>query len=261
MHPAARPARIRTMERVARTGGALAADVDRRAPRAWWVCAHGFGSDRRGAKASVLRAAAADAGVSFVAFDARGHGASTGPLEELTLSRMIEDLATVVEAFVPERALLVVIGSSLGGLAAAWYAAEQPARVSANVPIAPAFRFVARFLEALDRPTADAWRRTGVLPLGSAWMPVALRYDVVDDARTRDEATLAARYRTRTRILHGTDDRSVPSRESTEFAARCPHGLVEVVLLEGGDHRLEGRGAELVGRVETFLGRGPSGAG
>ena len=243
------------MARVPLRDGFLAVDVDRRDPDRWWVYAHGFGSGRGGGKATAFRTAAAAAGVSFLAFDARGHGESSGTLEELTLSRMIEDLTAAIEAFVPKGASLVVVGSSLGGVTAAWYAAAHPERVRAAVLIAPAFRFVDRFLAEIGPGAVAQWKRTGAYAVGPTWMWVPLRYGVVEDAARYDERELAARYRTDTLIVHGKRDENVPFTVTENFAARCPHRPIEVVLVEDGDHAFEGRGEELTAHAVDFLAR------
>lgn len=241
------------MARIPLGDGFLAVDVDRRAPDRWWVYAHGFGSGRAGGKALAFRAAAAAAGVSFLAFDARGHGESSGTIEELTLSRLIEDLTAAIEAFVPTGASLVVIGSSLGGVTAAWYAAAHPGRVRAAVLIAPAFRFVDRFLAEIGPGAVADWKRTGAYAVGPTWMWVPLHYGVVEDAARYDERDLAARYRTDTLIVHGRRDENVPWTVTEDFVARCPHRPLEVVWIEDGDHAFEGRGAELAGHARRFL--------
>lgn len=243
------------MERIPLRDGFLAADVDRRDPDRWWVFAHGFGSDRKGAKATAFRAAAETSGASFLASDARGHGASSGTIEELTLSGMIEDLASAIDAHVPPKASLVVVGSSLGGVTAAWYAAEHPGRVTANVLVAPAFHFIDRFVGEIGPEAAAAWKRTGVLEVGRSWMWVPLRYGIVEDAARRDEALLAATYRTDTLIVHGMRDTNVPWRESTDFVERCPHRPIDLVLVGDGDHPLEGRGQELTEHAGRFVAR------
>ncbi len=230
-------------------GGHLEADVDLRDPTRWWVVLHGFGSVRGGAKASALRAAAAREGVSFLAFDARGHGDSSGSIADLTLSHLVDDLDVAVEATVPVGADLLVVGSSLGGLATAWWTTVRPGRARAAVLVAPAFGFVDRFLTDVGPDATAAWERTGRLAYRNAWMEVPLRWDLVVDARARSDAALAAVYATDTVIVHGLSDERVPWRESADFVAACRHRPLDLVLYGDGDHRLQGRLADLADLV------------
>jgi pimeloyl-ACP methyl ester carboxylesterase len=222
-------------------GGHLAADVDRRDPMRWWICVHGFGSDRSGTKVTTLRAAAAVEGSSFLAFDARGHGQSSGSMADVTMSRFVEDVDVAVEAVVPADADLLVIGSSLGGLATAWWTVRRPGRALAAVLVAPAFGFIERFLDEMGPAETATWEREGVLHYRNAWMQVPLGWAAVLDSRTHDDASLARAYRTDTTIVHGLHDEGVPWQVSAAFVQACPHRPLDLLLLGDGDHRLQGR--------------------
>lgn len=234
-------------------GTRLAADVDRRDPACCWVYVHGFGSDRKGNKVSAFSEAAAAHGVSFVAFDARGHGESPGSIEDLTLTRLLEDMDAVVAGLVPPTARLVLVGSSLGGLACAWWAATRTRKPDACVLIAPAFAFMPRFLSEIGPEQTAVWQRTGVLAYKNEWMEVPLRWDLVTDARSYDERRLAATYATDTLILHGVKDERVPWRVSADFVEACPHRPMDLVLLGDGDHRLQERARDLPRLATDFL--------
>ncbi|MEM8932187.1 MAG: alpha/beta fold hydrolase, partial [Acidobacteriota bacterium] len=104
----------------------LAYDLDRPSAGAEDVCvlyAHGFASKRRGEKADFFRRRFLDAGLAFCRFDFRGHGESGGRLFDLSLTRNLVDMETMYrhlrcQGF--ER--VVLMGSSMGGGCAAWYA-------------------------------------------------------------------------------------------------------------------------------------------
>ncbi|HVG94262.1 MAG TPA: alpha/beta fold hydrolase [Planctomycetota bacterium] len=242
------------MERIPHpAGGHLALDADRRAGDEVWVFVHGFGSDRSGAKATAIRTAAGTVGATFVAFDARGHGASSRAPEDLTLTGFLEDLDVVADAFGPRGKRLVLIGSSLGSLAVAWWSATRAGRSTANVLIAPAFGFMTRFLEEIGPERAAAWEREGVLRYRNEWLDTPLRHALVSDAARHDEARLARIYATDTRILHGLVDDRVPWQVSVEFAERCRHRPLDVVLLGGGDHRLGDRVDDLARWTLDFV--------
>jgi pimeloyl-ACP methyl ester carboxylesterase len=236
-------------------GGALAADVDRRSPGRVWAFLHGFGSDRAGQKAAAFRSVAASEGATFVAIDFRGHGESPGSIEELTLSGMLEDVDAMAAVHVPASSSLVLVGSSLGGLAAAWWASRNPSRVRACVLVAPAFRFMPRFFEEIGEERRAAWERTGTLDYRNEWLDVRLRWPLAQDALRYREKELAAAYRTDTLIVHGLRDERVPWRESVDFVDACPHRPIDVALLGDGDHRLAARAADVAGLARDFTRR------
>jgi pimeloyl-ACP methyl ester carboxylesterase len=234
-------------------GGWLAADLDRRAGPLTLAFFHGFGSDRKGRKVDAFRRLAREQGWTFLAPEFRGHGESAGEIADLTLSGMVEDVGVALDAVVEPAAPLALVGSSLGGLAVAWWSARHPGRVRANVLVAPAFGFVERFLDEVGPSRAAAWEREGVLAYRNEWLEVPLRWGLVADARAHDEAGLASAYRTDTLVLHGLRDERVPWRVSAEFAERCPHRPLDVVLLGDGDHRLQARADDLGALARPFL--------
>jgi alpha-beta hydrolase superfamily lysophospholipase len=179
---------------------------------------------------------------------------------------MLEDVDLAVAGHVPAGAALALAGSSLGGLAAAWWASRHPGRVAASVLLAPGFGFLDRFLAEIGPERAEEWRREGILRYRNEWLDVPLRHALVDDARRYDDEALARAYATDTLILHGLRDERVPWRASVEFAERCAHRPLDVVLLADGNHRLEGRVDDLPSYARDFVaarltGPPPGGAG
>ena len=106
-----------------------------------WV--HGFGSHRGGEKAQAVEAACSRRGWAFAAFDFRGHGQSGGHMVDVRGSGLLDDLE-MVRVFLASRGIrrLGLVGSSMGGWAAAWYALRAGRHVvSACVLLAPALNF------------------------------------------------------------------------------------------------------------------------
>jgi pimeloyl-ACP methyl ester carboxylesterase len=114
------------------------------------VLVHGLSATRRnvvqGSRALLKR------GYRLIAYDARGHGASSpGPSYEYPL--LVEDLEAVLAHLELERAALV--GSSMGAATAMAFTLEHPERVPALVQITPAYTGYARTAD-LD---GDSWER------------------------------------------------------------------------------------------------------
>jgi pimeloyl-ACP methyl ester carboxylesterase len=261
------------------SGDSLAADVvaAARPDAATFVYCHGLGSIRGGEKALFLERELARRGFGFVRFDFRGHGDSTGKFEELTLTRQLEDLRAVV-ADVESRThgatdatRVVLIGASLGALTAAWFSALEPRRVAAQVLIAPAFKIVERYLDALGEFGRARWQREGTYRFVGPWFEFDLRWDVVTDGERHPFQSLVERTRVPTLVIHGTKDASAPFRLSEEFvrdvvAARATHSArdrstpprapIRLVAIEGGDHRLTDAKPRLLDEIVRFTAEG-----
>lgn len=207
------------------------------APAPVVVFAHGFGSVRGGEKSAALAAECARRGWAFAAGDFRGHGASDGVMTELRGARLLEDLDAITRA-ATQRAggPLLLVGSSMGGWAAAWWAARQPERIAACALIAPAFRFLE--FQRLTAAERAAWQRTGLHRVRNEFIDVEVGYGLTAEAAQFPFPGLVARFRTPAIIFHGLADDVAPYETSVEFAAHCAARQVTLILSKSGDHRL-----------------------
>lgn len=237
------------------TGEVLRGDLRPGSERAV-VYVHGFGSHRGGEKALALADACARRGWTFAAFDFRGHGASTGAMRDLTASRLLEDLAAVRE-FLAVRgwSRLGLVGSSMGGFAAAWFAVWHPGAVTGCVLLAPAFRFLERHFAGLTDDDLAEWKRTGARRVRNEWVDVEIGYGLIEERSTFDPDDLARQWRTPTLIFHGLADDVVPAADSLTFAQATPYPKLELRLLKAGDHRLTTFKDEIAEEACRFLDR------
>lgn len=203
-----------------------------------WVFLHGLGGSRSGSKASRFRDWLSGRAPGFLAFDFTGHGDSGGDCRGLTLSRNLEDIGRVAAFLRREapRAPLVLVGSSMGGVAALWYAALHPEQVRLVVAIAPALRMAARIAASLSAAERRRWRERGFLPVPIGHEVLEIGPGVVDDEERYPPERLAAELAAPTLILHGAEDPVVPVELSRDLASDCP--LVRLIEIEGGGHRL-----------------------
>jgi uncharacterized protein len=217
---------------------------------------HGFASHRGGEKSAALAAACERRGWTFAAFDFRGHGSSDGTPRQLTTTRLLEDLSTI-HRFLAERdhPRLGLVGSSMGGFAAAWFAARHPEAVSGCVLLAPAFRFLERRWEEISELERLEWSRTGVHRVRNEWVDVEIGYPLVEERAAFQLAELGRRWRTPLLIYHGLADEAVPAAESIAFVENTVYPEVELRLVKAGDHRLTSFKEEIAEAACRFLER------
>ena len=223
-----------------KSGGILAAD--------FWppalpdgdaaVFCHGFGSDRKGEKAVAFADGFARMGWGFLAFDFRGHGESSGAMEELTLTGLLEDLQTGLEWLPPARNPPLLIGSSMGTAVAAWHAFHNPQSVRGVVMIAPALEFPAGLIGEFSADEMIRWEKEGVVKWKSPWLEVKLGFGLVRDAALYPVSRLGQGYRSPTLMFHGLEDDAVDWRGSVDVFKEWPNPEMDLVLLKQGDHRL-----------------------
>jgi pimeloyl-ACP methyl ester carboxylesterase len=217
------------------------------------IYVHGFASSQRGEKAAYFGERFVARGDAYLTFDLRGHGASSGTMTELTVTRALADVDTIL-AWARERfTRVVVIGSSFGGQLAAWAAARDPNVIAANLLIAPAFAFYENRVRDLGPEGEARLRAEGYAIVRNEWVTTTIGRELVDDAVGYGLDRLLPQYRTPTLILHGTEDTTVPLAGSVEFVRRSAARPLELVAIAGGDHRLTSHKAALFGYMENFL--------
>lgn len=215
---------------------------------------HGFGSDQAGEKAEHFRRRALAAGFPFCSFDFQGHGASGGSLQDLTLTRNLDDLARVHD-WLRERGheRLCLLGSSMGGGTALWYSALHPEPIVAGLHIAPALELEKGLLTWAGPERARVWEETGTILFQNEWVTCDLGWCLIEDLRAHPLEELVERYRTPTLLLQGQRDTSVSWRSVVDFAARCATDDVELHLFADGEHRLTDRKDRLWDLMVEFV--------
>jgi pimeloyl-ACP methyl ester carboxylesterase len=200
---------------------------------------HGFGSTRTGVKAEALEEACARLGWTFVSFDFRGHGESTGTLLEMTGTGLLEDMEAVrdyligrgIHRFCP-------VGSSMGGWAAAWFTLREHANVPGCVLMAPAFDFLHKRYAALTEEEKTRWKQTGRLRVQSEWVDAELGYGLAESRTQFPPERLMAELARPVLIFHGMLDTTVPYAGSVAFVEGATYSDMELRLFKSGDHRL-----------------------
>jgi len=242
------------------------------------VLLHGLSATRRnvvqGSRALIRE------GYRLIAYDARGHGASS-PAPRYEYGDLVADLAAVLDQLELERAALV--GSSMGAATAMAFTLENPDRVPALVQITPAYTGYARASDV----GGESWERmASALESGGveAFVEVAQPGDIPEKWReTAREATRqrmerhehplavarALREIPRSIAWEGLEplsrlevpvlvvgsrdelDRLHPLAVAREYAVRLPNA--ELAVEDEGSSPLAWQGARLSGVIAEFL--------
>jgi len=184
-------------------------------------------------------------GWRVIAFDHRGSGASTAPLDEITLDGMVDDLFAVMDHCGVERAVLA--GESMGSLVVQRAAVAAPERFShlvvvagaARFPRTPPLRSFALGLKHAYSPTLSLFVRlaTPERDAGKAirsWGLSFLRLAKPEAARRlfailagADQRDLVRQITVPTLVVHGTLDLIVPVVFGRELAKLVPGARYE----------------------------------
>lgn len=217
------------------------------APMTHYLYLHGFASSPQSRKAQFLRQQFRQVGHPLQILDL-----NQDDFTHLTLSRQIQQSQHWIQSHASARDRVVVIGSSFGGLTAAWLA-QQPAvqaAIEKLVLLAPAFQFLPQWLPRLGAAQLQRWQTEGYLSIYhyGANQALPLAYDFVTDAQRYDEARLSAPVPTL--ILHGCQDTVISIQSSRNYAATRP--WVQLVALDD-DHALTAVQDQIWQRICQFL--------
>ncbi len=206
---------------------------------------HGLGSSPNSAKAKYFKARLRSQGIELERLDFNLDSTGAFDFAGLSLTRNLERVA---EAVAHSPAPVTLIGSSLGGLTAAW-AAEQCRQVERLVLLAPAFDFLTAWLPSLGEATVQQWQASGELEYFhyGQGKPQILRHSFVTDLKTYDEGALK---RSRpTLILHGISDETVPISASRQYSAT--RDWVQLIELDS-DHGLGNSVSRIWREIQGF---------
>ena len=196
-------------------------------------------STRASTKSDAILEWARRRGLGYARFDFRGHGESDGDLRSVTMTDLIADTAAVVRRVGPS----VLIGSSMGGLAATWCTALHPSDVIALVLLSPALGYLPEMAQQAEsfelRPSDQS--------------AITIDEQVLRDAEQYDEDALPDRIAVPVLVVHGSQDQTVPARRSDAFCRAVPHRDKEFWLIDGGSHSLGEDVVAIIARIETFL--------
>ena len=200
-----------------------------------YIYLHGFASSPDSAKAKYFRDRFSSLGIDLKTPDLNQNNFSG-----LTLTRQLRQIETeFLQTQSPAEKVknlggVTIIGSSFGGLTAAWLADRQLS-VKQIVLLAPAFDFLSHWLPMLGQQQLEKWQSEKYLPVYhyGEQREVPLNYQFVADMAQYPEEKLMRSVPTL--IVHGLHDTIVPIQASRNFADNRP--WVQLMELED-DHSL-----------------------
>jgi uncharacterized protein len=204
-----------------------------------YIYLHGFASGPASTKARALSQRFQAIGLPLTVPDL-----NQPDFYHLTLTRQIQQ----VTALLPEQAPVTLIGSSFGGLTAAWLAERCP-QVERVVLLAPAFQFLNHWLPRLGQAQLDRWQTTQVLRVYhyAAQRQLPLSYKFVADMARYDQSQLQRPVPTL--IVHGQQDEVIPIEASRDYSHDRP--WVQRLELDS-DHALTAVEPEIWQAIQAF---------
>jgi alpha-beta hydrolase superfamily lysophospholipase len=215
------------------------------APRAAVVLVHGFSASADDPNVSALAEALHADGLDVVCYDARGHGTSEGHSTLGDLER--HDVAAAVEAARDRSERIVLVGASMGAIAALRYAAGTDG-VTGVVSVSCPARW--RLPRNVRGVLAAGLTRTRIgRAMAARWMgvQVAPRW-----TNPEPPAALVPKVHAPVAFVHGAADRFVPASDAEElFGLAGEPRLMQIVPAMG--HAFEPQSVPAVRDAVTWV--------
>ena len=164
----------------------------------------------------------------------------------LTLTRQLQQVGAQLETI---SAPVYLIGSSFGGLTAAWLA-QRYSQVERLVLLAPAFNFSTYWLSVFTDMERSQWKQDGyrsVYHYGQR-RSLPLHYDFITDLLQYSNTGLTRSVPTL--IVHGKQDETIPIQGSRDYAE--VRSRVQLIELDS-DHGLGDRLPEICSAIASFF--------
>jgi pimeloyl-ACP methyl ester carboxylesterase len=227
---------------------------------------NGLLSNMNGTKCNALQIHCTKNGVSFLCFDYRGHGQSSGHFIDCTMHDWVGDASDMLDHVISlgkeqqQEANVILIGSSLGAWISLVLAMKRPDVITAVIGIGSAIDYTSdTYKDKLTDEQRAMWENSVGSSSTSKIFEVSSPY--LDDAYpfTRDlyqsgndylicqdhhyfEGIANRQLRCPVRFLHGSEDDVIHFQKIYDVAnalqSKYSATDISIKLLKGGDHRL-----------------------
>lgn len=197
---------------------------------------HGFMSSKESQTNRLLTEKLLSENIASCRFDFFGHGKHNGPFQEITLSRCLKQIDTVLSWISGNGySRIGLLGSSYGGLAAILSAARHPEirTVALKCPVSdypPIWRTL------LGEAGMANWQADTLLSFATPEGRARLNYNFYEDLLHYDAYQEATEIRAPVLIVHGDTDADVPFKQSQKLlqTLKCK---AELSAISGADHQ------------------------
>lgn len=206
---------------------------------------HGFASSPLSVKAQYLQRRFANLGLELKLFDL-----NQGDFSHLTLTRQLKQVESEIQSLLEleKSPNLTLIGSSFGGLTAAWLAHRNP-EIKRLILLAPAWEFLSNLLTQFGSEKLAKWQKDQDFNVNhfAEKKELPLHYQFITDLTQYPDEKLTVS--SPTLILHGREDEVIPLTASRRFILRHPG--VKLIELDS-DHSLGNVLPEIGEMIEKF---------
>ena len=199
---------------------------------------HGLRSDMYGNKALALEKYAKTKGLSFIRFDFRGHGKSSGHFHNFGITDWIEDMLFILDQLTVSPQILV--GSSMGGWIMLQTAIKNPIKIHALLGIAAAPDFTQDIYKYdLSELQKKNLKKYGYIKVKSDYdeEPYKISTNLLNQGEENLLLDNLISINCPIHLLHGELDYVVPIKTALKLMDKLSSKNKKLTILGGAGHR------------------------
>lgn len=199
---------------------------------------HGFCSDPWGRKPEAVKSWCIEHGYGFFRWEVAGHGSDAARFKDTTINTYKEQIFEIIDDIIEGD--IVVGGASMGGMMSLIAAINYPKRIKGLFSLAAAPDFLVRFIEKYFNDEAKVHlEKFGYVEYTNNDFTYIVTKDMIESGYQNlllDKDVID--FKGKVVLIQGTEDASVDWKLAPYIASKLTSNDVKVVLLKGGNHRL-----------------------
>ncbi len=200
------------------------------------VFIHGLNSDMEGKKAIFIEKYAKKNKLSFIRFDCRGHGKSSGNFEDFTISEWKKDLFDIIDNLT--KGPQILIGSSMGGWLMLLAAKSKKRKVSALIGLAAAADFGKDLFNSLSIKNKQDIKTKGITKYTYKGFAYYLTKEFFINCTKNKILNKKINFNKPVILIHGNKDSIVKDTMPIKIMKKLSSKNVQIKFLKSSDHSL-----------------------
>ena len=200
------------------------------------VFIHGLNSDMEGKKAIFVEKYAKKNKLSFIRFDCRGHGKSSGNFEDFTISDWKKDLFDIIDNLT--KGPQILIGSSMGGWLMLLAAKSKKRKISGLIGLAAAADFGKDLFNSLSTKNKHDIKTKGITKYTYKGFAYYLTKEFFIHCTKNKILNKKIRFNKPVILIHGNKDNIVKDTMPIKIMKKLSSKNVQIKFLKSTDHSL-----------------------
>ncbi|MDC0192367.1 alpha/beta hydrolase [Alphaproteobacteria bacterium] len=200
------------------------------------VFIHGLNSNMEGKKAIFIEKYAKRNKLSFIRFDCRGHGKSSGNFEDFTISDWKKDLFDIIDNLT--KGPQILIGSSMGGWLMLLTVKSKKRKISGLIGLASAADFGTDLFNSLSVKNKQDIKTKGITKYTYKGFAYYLTKEFFIHCKKNKILNKKIHFNKPVILIHGNKDNIVKDTMPIKIMKKISGQNVQIKFLKSSDHSL-----------------------